>query len=358
MSSPLRPVTQTTDRKLVSTSEEPTEGLKFARFFTEPGKDPLDKVEWTKRSAVIRNKEGEVVFEQAGVEAPSFWSDMAINVVVSRYFRGQPGSQERETSIRELILRVVNTIAQWGKEQQYFASEEDAQIFRDELTYLILHQKATFNSPVWFNVGIEEKPQCSACFILNVDDTMESILQWYTQEGIIFKGGSGSGVNISNLRAAREPLSGGGTASGPISFMRAADALAGVIKSGGKTRRAAKMVILNIDHPDILEFIRSKAAEESKAHSLVRCGYDGSFDGDVYKTVAFQNSNHSVRVTDEFMEADKNDREWHTRLVLSDEKADTYRARDLLKEMSASCSCLRRPGDPIRFYHQQLAHVP
>ena len=344
MPSPLRPVTNTTDRGVVSTSEEHAEGLKFARFFTEAGKDPLDKVEWTKRSAVIRNKEGEVVFEQAGVEAPSFWSDMAVNVVVSRYFRGKPGSRERETSVRELILRVVNTIVRWAKEQRYFASEEDAQVFGDELAFLILSQKATFNSPVWFNVGIEEKPQCSACFILSVDDTMESILHWYTQEGIIFKGGSGSGVNISSLRSAREPLSGGGTASGPVSFMRAADALAGVIKSGGKTRRAAKMVILNIDHPDILEFIRSKAAEESKAHSLVRCGYDGSFDGDVYKTVAFQNSNHSVRVTDEFMEADKNDREWHTRLVLSDEEADTYRARDLLKEMALAVHACGDPG--------------
>ncbi len=344
MPSPLRPVTHTADPRVASSSHEPTEGLKFARFFTEAGKDPLDIVEWTKRSAVIRNKEGEVVFEQTGVEAPSFWSDMAINVVVSRYFRGKPGSQERETSVRELILRIVNTISQWGKEQDYFASDEDAQIFRDELAFLILHQRATFNSPVWFNVGIEKKPQCSACFILSVDDTMESILQWYTQEGIIFKGGSGSGVNISNLRSAREPLSAGGTASGPISFMRAADALAGVIKSGGKTRRAAKMVILNIDHPDILEFIRSKAAEEGKAHSLVRCGYDGSFDGDVYKTVAFQNSNHSVRVTDEFMEADKNDLEWHTRLVLSDEKADTYRARDFLKEMAVAAHACGDPG--------------
>ena len=214
----------------------------------------------------------------------------------------------------------------------------------DELSFIILHQMATFNSPVWFNVGIEEKPQCSACFILSVNDTMESILQWYTQEGIIFKGGSGSGVNISKLRSAREPLSGGGTASGPISFMRAADASAGVIKSGGKTRRAAKMVILNIDHPDILEFIRSKAAEENKAHSLVRCGYDGSLDGDVYKTVAFQNSNHSVRVTDEFMEADDKDQKWHTRFVLNNEIADTYRARDLIKEMALAAHACGDPG--------------
>ena len=355
MSRPLRPVTNATNPEVVPKSEQSTTGLKFARFFTQPDKKPLDTVEWSKRSAVIRNKDGEVVFEQAGVEAPSSWSDMAVNVVVSRYFRGKIGTEERENSIRDLILRVVNTIAEWGKEQEYFASEEDAQIFIDELIFIILHQMATFNSPVWFNVGIEEKPQCSACFILSVDDTMESILQWYTQEGIIFKGGSGSGVNISRLRSAREPLSGGGTASGPISFMRAADASAGVIKSGGKTRRAAKMVILNIDHPDILEFIRSKAVEENKAHSLVRCGYDGSLDGDVYKTVAFQNSNHSVRVTDEFMEADDKDQKWHTRFVLNNEIADTYRARDLIKEMALAAHACGDPGiqfdDTINRWH-------
>ncbi len=355
MSRPLRPVTNESNREVASTSEQPTKGLTFSRFFTQTAKDPLSTVEWSKRSAVIRNKEGEVVFEQTGVEAPSSWSDMAVNVVVSRYFRGKIGTEEREKSIRDLILRVVNTITEWGKEQNYFASEEDTQIFMDELIFIILHQMATFNSPVWFNVGIEEKPQCSACFILSVDDTMESILQWYTQEGIIFKGGSGSGVNISKLRSAREPLSGGGTASGPISFMRAADASAGVIKSGGKTRRAAKMVILNIDHPDILEFIRSKAAEENKAHSLVRCGYDGSLDGDVYKTVAFQNSNHSVRVTDEFMEADDKDQKWHTRFVLNNEIADTYRARDLIKEMALATYACGDPGiqfdDTINRWH-------
>ncbi len=325
-----------------------TDGLRFSRVFTESGKDPLDMVQWETRSALIRNREGEVVFEQTGVEAPAFWSDMAINVVVSRYFRGRLGTDERETSIRHLILRVVDTIFEWGKEQKYFASEDDAAIFRDELAHLILHQMATFNSPVWFNVGIEPKPQCSACFILGVEDTMESILYWYTQEGIIFKGGSGSGVNVSSLRAAREPLSGGGTASGPLSFMRAADALAGVIKSGGKTRRAAKMVMLNVDHPDVLEFIRSKAEEESKAQSLMQCGYDGSFDGEVYKTVAFQNSNHSVRVTDEFMEAVENDEEWRTKLVLTGETADTHRARTLLREMALAAHACGDPG--IQFH--------
>ena len=343
MSGPLRPVTNA-GGETAPASEHSGEGLRFTRLFSEADKNPMDTVEWTKRSAVIHNREGGIIFEQSDVEAPSFWSDLAVNVVVSRYFRGKPGTPERETSIRQLILRVVDTIVSWGKEQEYFASDEDVAIFKDELVFLILHQKATFNSPVWFNVGIEANPQCSACFILSVDDTMESILQWYTQEGIIFKGGSGSGVNLSRLRSAREPLSGGGTASGPVSFMRAADALAGVIKSGGKTRRAAKMVILDMDHPDILEFIRSKAAEESKAHSLVRCGYDGSFDGDVYKTVAFQNSNHSVRVTDEFMEADRNDGEWHTRLVLTGERADTYRARDLLKEMAVAAHACGDPG--------------
>jgi len=253
--------------QLMATVEVAREGLRFRRFFSVQGKDPLDMVQWERRSAVIRNQEGKIIFEQHGVEAPAFWSAMALNVVVSRYFRGHPGMPDRETSIKSLLGRVVDTIAVWGGEQGYFASEEDKSVFRDELMHLVLHQKASFNSPVWFNVGVEPVPQCSACFIISVDDTMESILHWYTQEGIIFKGGSGSGVNVSGLRSAREPLAGGGTASGPISFMKAADASAGVIKSGGKTRRAAKMVIVNVAHPDILEFIRSKATEEKKAQA-------------------------------------------------------------------------------------------
>jgi ribonucleoside-diphosphate reductase alpha chain len=320
------------------------DGLKFHRFFSFEGRNPLDMVEWGKRSAVIRSEKGEIIFEQIGVEAPSFWSDMALNVVVSRYFRGKPGSPEREKSVKQLLHRVVDAIAQWGVEQKYFATNADAAVFRDELMYLMLHQKASFNSPVWFNVGVEESPQCSACFIISVDDTMESILEWYRQEGMIFKGGSGSGVNVSKLRSSRESLSGGGTASGPISFMKAADASAGVIKSGGKTRRAAKMVALNIDHPDVVKFIRSKADEEKKAQALILAGYDGSFDGEAYQSVAFQNANHSVRVTDEFMEADKADSKWRTRLVKSGEAADTYNARDLMREMATAAHTCGDPG--------------
>ncbi len=333
-----------TGERLTSTVEVAREGLRFRRFFSVQAKDPLDMVQWERRSAVIRNQEGRVIFEQHGVEAPAFWSGMALNVVVSRYFRGHPGMPDRETSVKNLLSRVVDTIAAWGREQGYFASEEDEKVFRDELMFLVLHQKASFNSPVWFNVGVEPVPQCSACFIISVDDTMESILHWYTQEGIIFKGGSGSGVNVSRLRSAREPLAGGGTASGPISFMKAADASAGVIKSGGKTRRAAKMVVMNVDHPDILEFIRSKAAEEKKAHALVRAGYDGSLEGEAYSSVAFQNSNHSVRATDEFMEADEADGEWKTRFLVSGEVADTYRARTLLREIAEAAHACGDPG--------------
>ncbi len=331
------------NERLVSSVEAGPRGLEFRRLFTKAGQDPLDAVEWQKRSAVIRNDKGEIVFEQHDVEAPAFWSDMALTVVVSRYFRGTLGTPERETSVRDLLRRVVDTIAQWGVEQGYFASEEDGKVFRDELMFLVLNQKASFNSPVWFNVGVDPVPQCSACFILSVEDTMESILHWYTQEGRIFKGGSGSGVNVSKLRSAREPLSGGGTASGPLSFMKAADASAGVIKSGGQTRRAAKMVVLNVDHPDILDFIRSKALEEKKVQALVNAGYDGSLEGEAYSTVAFQNSNHSVRVTDDFMAAVEKDKDWQTRFVVSGEIADTYRARDVFEEIArAAHEC----GDP------------
>ena len=304
----------------------------------------MELVDWERRSGIIRNVAGEVIFEQTKVEAPAFWSDMAVNVVASRYLSGALGSEDRETSIRQLLLRVTSTIARWGNEQGYFASTEDADVFQDELLSLLLHQKASFNSPVWFNVGVDAAPQCSSCFILGVDDTMESILNWYSQEGMIFKGGSGAGVNVSHLRSSREPLSGGGTASGPISFMKAADASAGVIKSGGKTRRAAKMVILNVDHPDILDFIRCKAVEEKKAQALIREGYDGSFEGDAYATVAFQNSNHTVRVTDEFMEAIQKDGEWISKFVLTGNVADTFRSRDLFREMALAAHQCGDPG--------------
>jgi len=319
------------------------DGLKFRRFFSSPDKDPFETVGWSIRSAVIRNEDGEVIFEQPDVEAPATWSDMAVNVVVSRYFRGTPGSPEREKSIRDIIRRVVDAIHRWGVEQGYFSSAQDADIFRDELTSLLLHQKSSFNSPVWFNVGVEENPQCSACFILSVDDSMESILEWYREEGMIFKGGSGAGVNLSRLRSARERLGGGGTASGPVSFMKAADASAGVIKSGGKTRRAAKMSILDMDHPDILEFILCKAEEEDKAQILAAAGCSGVSGGEAYSTVAFQNSNHSIRISDSFMEAESNDEKWHTRFILSREISDTHRARDIFREAARAA---HKCGDP------------
>src|SRR3972149_1201819 len=238
------------------------DALRIERHFTKPGVDPYGEVAWERRSAMIPDESGGSVFEQHGVEIPSFYSQTATNVVVSKYFRGPLGTPARETSVRQLIGRVAGTITERGRRGGYFLSEEEAQTFSDELTHLLLHQKACFNSPVWFNVGVEEKPQCSACFILSVDDTMESILDWSKTEGMIFKGGSGSGVNLSRLRSSREPLSTGGLASGPVSFMRGADSIAGSIKSGGKTRRAAKMVILNADHPDVTEFIDCKANEE------------------------------------------------------------------------------------------------
>ncbi|MGC8657552.1 MAG: vitamin B12-dependent ribonucleotide reductase [Desulfomonilaceae bacterium] len=328
---------------LFSISNLSSQGLVFSRFFSVEDKEPFELVDWKKRTAIIRNNKGQTVFEQDDVEAPSFWSDMAVTVVASKYFRGRVGTSDRENSVKDVVFRVANTLANWGSDQGYFASEQDARVFRDELIAILITQRASFNSPVWFNVGVESAPQCSACFILGVEDTMESILHWYTQEGIIFKGGSGAGVNLSKLRSAREPLKGGGTASGPISFMKAADASAGVIKSGGKTRRAAKMAILNIDHPDILQFIRCKALEEKKAQALIEAGFEGSFEGPAYSTVAFQNSNHSVRVTDEFMDADEKNGDWSTKLVLTGERADTYKARDLVREIAlAAYTC----GDP------------
>lgn len=253
-------------------------GLRFQRFFTKEGVDPYEEVEWEKRTASITNEKGDIIFQQKNVEVPSHWSQMATNVVVSKYFRGGIGTPDRETSVRTLVHRVAGTIAAWGRKQGYFASEADAKTFEDELTHLLLQQKVSFNSPVWFNMGIEEKPQCSACFINAVEDTMESILRLARTEGMLFKYGSGTGTNLSPLRSSRERVAGGGTASGPVSFMKGYDAFAGVIKSGGKTRRAAKMVILNIDHPDVVDFIKCKAEEEKKAWALIDAGYDGSFN--------------------------------------------------------------------------------
>ncbi len=318
-------------------------GLRLTRHFVAAGVNPYDEVEWDVRSAVIQGEGGETVFEQRDVEVPRPWSQLATNVVVSKYFRGPLGTPQREHSVRQLIGRVVSTIGEWGAAQGYFADPADRGVFEDELTHLLLQQKLSFNSPVWFNVGVEPKPQCSACFILSVDDTMDSILDWYRKEGVIFKGGSGSGVNLSRLRSSKERLGGGGTASGPVSFMRAADASAGVIKSGGKTRRAAKMVVLNADHPDLVEFIRCKADEERKAWALIGAGYDASLDGPAYGSVFFQNANNSVRVTDEFMQAALEGRPWSTRFVTSGEEAKVYQARDLLHMIAeATHQC----GDP------------
>jgi ribonucleoside-diphosphate reductase alpha chain len=318
-------------------------GLTLERFFTRAGVSAYDEIEWETRAATILNEKGQVVFEQPNVEIPKLWSQMATNVVVSKYFRGPLGSPQRERSVGQLIGRVVNTIAGWGRADGYFATEDDAQIFADELTHILLHQKASFNSPVWFNCGIEKKPQCSACFILSVDDTMESILDWYRKEGVIFKGGSGSGVNLSKIRSSKEQLAGGGAASGPVSFMKAADASAGVIKSGGKTRRAAKMVVLNADHPDIVEFIRCKVEEEKKAWALIEAGYDSSLDGPAYGSVFFQNANNSVRVTDEFMQAVVENRDWKTRYVRTGEVYESFRAKDLFRMIAeAAYGC----GDP------------
>jgi ribonucleoside-diphosphate reductase alpha chain len=326
-------------------SAEKRAGLTFRRHFTKPGRHPFDEVTWELRSAVINDERGQPVFEQHGIEVPSGWSQTATNIVASKYFRGQMGSPQREGSVRGLISRVVDTIRGWAEAQGYFASAEDLQAFSDELTHLLVHQKMAFNSPVWFNVGIEKHPQSSACFINSVQDTMESILGLARTEGMLFKFGSGTGSNLSSIRSSKEPLAGGGTASGPVSFMRGYDAFAGVIKSGGKTRRAAKMVILNTDHPDIVEFVNCKADEERKAWALIDAGYDGSFNvrGGAYDSVFFQNANHSVRVTDEFMRAVVEDREWETKYVISGEPCERFRARDLMRQMAdAAWQC----GDP------------
>ncbi len=321
-------------------------GLSFRRYFTKPGVHPFDEIEWELRSAVIANERGETIFEQKEIEVPKSWSMTATNVVVSKYFHGKLGTPNRETSVRQIVERVANTITGWGKKQHYFATTDDAEIFYSELVFLLVNQYMAFNSPVWFNVGIEEKPQCSACFINSVEDTMDSILELARTEGRLFKWGSGTGSNLSTLRSSRESLSGGGTASGPVSFMRGYDAFAGVIKSGGKTRRAAKMVILNTEHPDILDFIRSKSEEEKKAWALIEAGYDGGFNvpGGAYDSVFYQNANHSVRATDDFMGAVVDDKEWTTLAVRTGKPMDSYRARDLMKEMAEAAWVSGDPG--------------
>ena len=333
-----------TDETTLEVPLDTAPGIGFLRFFSREGIDPFDEVEWEIRSAVIASEKGETVFEQRDVEIPKSWSQQATNIVVSKYFRGEIGAPDRERSVKQLIGRVVDTLTQWGRSNKYFASEDDLQAFSDDLKHLLVQQKAAFNSPVWFNCGFEPAPQCSACFINSVDDTMESILTLVRTEGMLFKFGSGTGSNLSSIRSSQEVLAGGGTASGPVSFMKGYDAFAGVIKSGGKTRRAAKMVILNADHPDIVEFINCKVEEERKAWALIDAGYDGSFTGTAYSSVFFQNSNNSVRVSDDFMRAVLDDAEWHTHAVRDGRVMSTHKARDLMNMIADATYVCGDPG--------------
>ena len=328
----------------VEPSKSDRQGLEFPRYFSRAGSDPFDEIEWESRSAVIGNEQGEVVFEQRDAEVPAFWSQQATNIVVSKYFRGVLGTPERERSVKQLIGRVVDTITGWARKDRYFAGDADRQAFSDDLKHLLVFQKAAFNSPVWFNCGFEKEPQCSACFINSVDDTMESILTLARTEGMLFKYGSGTGTNLSSIRSSKELLAGGGTASGPVSFMKGYDAFAGVIKSGGKTRRAAKMVVLNADHPDIEEFINCKVDEERKAWALIDAGYDGSFTGTAYSSVFFQNSNNSVRVPDDFMRAVVDDEDWETRAVTDGTVMSTHRARGLMRLIAEGTHVCGDPG--------------
>ncbi len=324
------------------------EGLSIRRYFTMPGRHPFEAVEWELRDARIGQGE-KLSFEQRDVEFPKSWSQNATNIVAQKYFRGQLGSPAREHSVKQMITRVAGTIATWGRERGYFATSEDADAFEAELTYILLHQMAAFNSPVWFNVGWhpvgDSKMQASACFILSVEDDMQSILEWNTKEGIIFRGGSGSGINLSKIRGSMEPLSRGGTASGPVSFMRGADAWAGSIKSGGGTRRAAKMVVLDVDHPDIREFIWCKAKEEDKAAALRDAGFDMSIDGDGFFSIQYQNANNSVRITDEFMRAVEDDEDWHLIARTTGEPiGDAIPARELMREIAEAAWRCADPG--------------
>jgi len=318
-------------------------GLAIERRFSSPATHPFDEIEWEIRDAVIGDPAAPA-FEQRGVEFPKSWSQNATNIVAQKYFRGQMGSEQRESSVKQMIGRVAGTISGWGRGGGYFASDEDAEAFEAELTSILLNQKAAFNSPVWFNVGFEERPQCSACFILSVDDSMESILDWNTKEGMIFRGGSGSGINLSNIRGSVEPLSKGGLASGPVSFMRGADAWAGTIKSGGKTRRAAKMVVLDVDHPDVEHFIWCKAKEEEKAAALRDAGFDMSIDGEGFTSIQYQNANNSVRVTDEFMEAVEADQDWNLTARTTGETTKTLPARELMSQIADAAWRCADPG--------------
>ncbi|MEY4995553.1 MAG: hypothetical protein RLZ67_278, partial [Actinomycetota bacterium] len=318
----------------------------IGRFFTTPGVHPYDEVAWEKRDSRITNwRDGSVAFEQLDVEFPVSWSLNSTNIVAQKYFRGTPGTPERESSMRQVIDRVADTITTWGIEGGYFVDNEEAEAFRAELKYILVTQRAAFNSPVWFNIGVKGVPQqASACFILSVEDKMNAILNWYREEGVIFKGGSGSGINLSKIRSSYENLEGGGTASGPVSFMRGADASAGTIKSGGKTRRAAKMVILNADHPDVEEFIWCKVKEERKARVLRDAGFDMDLDGADSFSVQYQNANNSVRVTDEFMKAVEEDRDWNLNAVVDGTPVRTIRARDLWRQIAEAAWECADPG--------------
>jgi ribonucleoside-diphosphate reductase alpha chain len=335
---------KTLAKSTAKTEVQPGRGVRFERYFSSGKVSPYDAVTWQRRTAQIGNEKGQVIFRQENVEVPEGWSQTATNIVASKYFHGKMDTPERETSVRQLIGRVVDTIVTWGQNGNYFDSPDSRDAFRDDLAHLLVEQKMAFNSPVWFNVGVQPKPQCSACFINSVQDNMGSIMDLAKTEGMLFKWGSGTGTNFSSLRGSRETLSGGGIASGPVSFMKGFDAFAGVIKSGGKTRRAAKMVILNVDHPDIVEFIESKRKEERKAHVLIEQGYDSSIDGEAYTSVFFQNANHSVRVTDDYMHAAEEDRDWWTRNVHDGQPTEKLRAKELLQRMSDSAWHCGDPG--------------
>src|ERR1700747_2120254 len=310
-------------------------GLKIRRITPTAGVHPYDQVTWERRDVVMTNwRDGSINFEQRGVEFPEFWSVNAANIVTTKYFRGAVGSDVREWSLRQLIDRVVRAYRTAGEQSGYFASAADADVFEHELTWMLLHQVFSFNSPVWFNVGTTSPQQVSACFILSVDDTMDSILNWYREEGVIFKGGSGAGVNLSRLRSSQEHLQGGGTASGPVSFMRGADASAGTIKSGGKTRRAAKMVILDVDHPDVEEFIWCKAREEDKIRVLRDAGFDMDLGGQDIVSVQYQNANNSVRVSDEFMHAVEEGKGFDLLARRTGEVVERIDARKLMRDMA------------------------
>jgi ribonucleoside-diphosphate reductase alpha chain len=331
------------DEETVNTVVDAAAQLGVRRFFTIPGRDPFDEIEWELRKAIIPGKDGPA-FEQDDVEFPKFWSQTATNIVAQKYFRGRMGSPDRERSVKQMIGRIVDTVTVWGRTGGYFADEEEAETFANELKFILVHQLASFNSPVWFNVGFEERPQCSACFILSIDDSMESILDWIRREGVIFRGGSGSGVNLSKLRSSKEQLSKGGYASGPVSFMRGADASAGTIKSGGKTRRAAKMVVLDVDHPDIEEFIWCKSKEEEKARVLESAGYDMSLDSADWASIQYQNANNSVRVSDAFMEAAVEGKEWNLTARVDGTVVDTVDARLLLRDIADAAWRCADPG--------------